>query len=794
MVPARNLPPPGGPVQTRGICGHVFETVGKPGGSRTLRSRFFRLGLLQVVAVGVVLLLAAAGGAAASYNGSHAGALRGAELQANQVLVDMLQQERTLRDQYAVTGDRAAELRYVQARAATGSALHALEGGTAGSTRPGLVRPVLSSVAAWQWWAEGLRQQVRTSGPLSALAPGLKGGDGLFVSVQTALSALAAALEADFKAALNLATGTGVAVEVFATLGDLVVVLVLVLLLRRMYLLALRPLGELATASDTIAAGGRSPIPHARRDDEIGVLSRALRNWEAVTREREAYLADQRRQTARAARIQRDLWPRIKPGLDSYEVAGACRPAQDVAGDFFDWHEWPNGLLDITVADVMGKGIGAALVMASLRAGLRAAAESLGPAERLETAASSITLGSDDEGLFVTVFHCRLDPESGELRFADAGHGYCAIRRASGELVGLGARSLPVGIQPDQKFREGRMTLSPGDMLVVYSDGLVERPDGTVELDAFADDLERAEDADDAVRRLLEHTPAPQSDDVTALVLRRLQPVTPAASSGDPRAGPRALVAAAAGPVVQRPSSEGTPVLRIKGRLDAVSHTEVRDHVHELVRSGATNVVLDFSEVVSLDSAGLGAVISGLKLVRQAGGDLRIALANQQVRTTLRLTSLDRVLRPYTSIDEAIAGLQSEEIELTVGGLGDAREYLDAVRLTLGRFLDSLSEPPSDEWRMLFELAVAEIAANIIEHAQPHSIHFEVRARGGKVTAGFTDSGQGWISPPGPAAMVDDMVERGRGLLLARTAVDEVAYERRGNANHWRLAKRLEQA
>jgi anti-anti-sigma factor len=330
--------------------------------------------------------------------------------------------------------------------------------------------------------------------------------------------------------------------------------------------------------------------------------------------------------------------------------------------------------------------------------------------------------------------------------------------------------------------------LGPGDMLVVYSDGLVERPEGSVELDAFADDLGRAEDADDAVRCLLEHTPMPQSDDVTALVLWRLQ-AAPAAPS-DAR-GPEGRELVAAGPAPRRASAR-TPVLHVRGRLDAGTQTEVRDNLRDLVRSGATNVVLDLSEVISLDSSGLGAVISGLKLLRQAGGDLRLALPNKQVRTTLKLTSLDRVLRPYSSIDEAVAGLQPEEVELNLSG-ADAANQLGAVHGALKRFLDRLARPPSEEWRMLFELAVAEIAANIIEHARPLSIRFEVTAQAGKVAAGFTDSGQGWSSPPGPAAVVDDMVERGRGLGLARAAVDEVAYERRDDANHWRLTKRLEQ-
>jgi serine phosphatase RsbU (regulator of sigma subunit) len=171
--------------------------------------------------------------------------------------------------------------------------------------------------------------------------------------------------------------------------------------------------------------------------------------------------------------------------------------------------------------------------MASLRAALRAAPEGLGPAERLGVAANSVALGSDEEGLFVTVFQCRLEPGAGELHYVDAGHGYAAIRRANGELVTLGVRSLPVGVRAEERFTEGRITLDPGDMLVVYSDGLVERADGTVELKAFRNDLESSAGAEDAVRRLLDSTPNRPADDVTVLVLRRLQtgPTAPQARS-----------------------------------------------------------------------------------------------------------------------------------------------------------------------------------------------------------------------------------------------------------------------
>jgi PAS domain S-box-containing protein len=233
-------------------------------------------------------------------------------------------------------------------------------------------------------------------------------------------------------------------------------------------------------------------------------------------------IGERKRQEERATRVQRDLWPRTPPVLPGYEVAGACRPAQEVSGDLYDWMLTSDGHLELTLADVMGKGIGAALVMATLRSALRSAPVGLGPAGKLALAATSMPLGMDEDGTFVTVFHGLLDPRSGDLRYVDAGHGYCLVRRAGGDLLPLGTRSLPLGVAPDDAFLEGRVRLAPGDTLVVYSDGLVETGDPSLDERSFGDDLAEAADAEDVVRRLLGRLPAHLADDATALVLRRV--------------------------------------------------------------------------------------------------------------------------------------------------------------------------------------------------------------------------------------------------------------------------------
>ncbi len=102
---------------------------------------------------------------------------------------------------------------------------------------------------------------------------------------------------------------------------------------------------------------------------------------------------------------------------------------------------------------------------------------------------------------------------------------------------------------------------------------------------------------------------------------------------------------------------ERVTVIAPKGRLDMASASSFRERVLQLVQSGSTHLVIDLAEVSFVDSSGLGAIIGGLKVARQAGGELRIARPNQQVLLVLDLTSLNRVLEPYGTVEEAVAGL-----------------------------------------------------------------------------------------------------------------------------------------
>jgi anti-anti-sigma factor len=104
------------------------------------------------------------------------------------------------------------------------------------------------------------------------------------------------------------------------------------------------------------------------------------------------------------------------------------------------------------------------------------------------------------------------------------------------------------------------------------------------------------------------------------------------------------------------PKGDGVAVAEMVGDLNLLCASDVRARLATAVNDGQRRLVVDLAQVNFIDSSGLGALISGLKSARQAGGDLRIARPGEQARVVLKLTTLDRVLRPYESVEDALAG------------------------------------------------------------------------------------------------------------------------------------------
>jgi predicted ester cyclase len=177
-----------------------------------------------------------------------------------------------------------------------------------------------------------------------------------------------------------------------------------------------------------------------------------------------------------ARRIQQASLPKEMPQLEDWQIAPYYQPAREVGGDFYDFLELADGRLGVVVGDATGKGVPAALMMASTRSTLRAVAqacESPGDALRRVNDPLATDIPSN---MFVTCFYAILDPNSATLSYANAGHDLPYLHR-NGEAEELRARGMPLGLMPGMSYEEGEASLGEGGCVLFYSDGLVEAHD-----------------------------------------------------------------------------------------------------------------------------------------------------------------------------------------------------------------------------------------------------------------------------------------------------------------------------
>lgn len=261
------------------------------------------------------------------------------------------------------------------------------------------------------------------------------------------------------------------------------------------------------------------------------VKVRETEQHEAV--ERAERLAEELR---RAATMQQNLLPPEPVREGKVVVAGKNIPSFDVGGDYFDFIAAEDGLLFVGLGDVAGKGMAAAMLMMNLQASVRAQVETGRPLQDV-MARLNRSIHQSVRGLrFVTLFVARIDTASGVVTYVNGGHNPPYVMRATGEIETLSSGGLLLGMFPEAEYEQGTITLSPGDLLVIYSDGVTEArapagpgeevgeefgEDRLVEFLRDARDLPAEQLVDRLIGRIREFNgPAQLADDVTVAAVR----------------------------------------------------------------------------------------------------------------------------------------------------------------------------------------------------------------------------------------------------------------------------------
>jgi serine phosphatase RsbU (regulator of sigma subunit) len=303
-----------------------------------------------------------------------------------------------------------------------------------------------------------------------------------------------------------------------------------------------RPIGLLIAGNTTNSSAYRSQI-QADSEVVVGLANLVSQVATAIRMRREIQAREQRLQQeahARerieqelhvARRIQQASLPEEVPELEGWEISPFYRSAREVGGDFYDFHLLSEGRLGLVVGDATGKGVPAALVMSTTCGMLQVTAQALdssSPGEVLSRVNETL-LARIPTNMFVTCFYAILDPKSGHLSYANAGHDLPYVRRG-GDCEELRARGMPLGLMPGMSYEEKEVVLDAGQGVLFYSDGLVEAHDSKGEMFGFPrlQSLVAQHDKDKSlVDFLMEELYSfvgegwEQEDDITLLTLER---------------------------------------------------------------------------------------------------------------------------------------------------------------------------------------------------------------------------------------------------------------------------------
>jgi|GEM_PF-2876625 len=297
------------------------------------------------------------------------------------------------------------------------------------------------------------------------------------------------------------------------------------------------PIQKLAEATSVVGTGGFHHRVKVDSRDEVGMLAASFNKMtdslETYTEELARTMSEKKamaRELDIASEIQRSLLPESCPRIDNFDIAAVSIPAREVGGDFYDFIPLPEGKWGVVIADVSGKGVPAALLMALSRSLIRAYSQDRPSVLSALELANSFMLKDMRSGMFVTCFYAVLDPAQRTLTYVNAGHNPPVVTSAGKHVRMLSASGTPLGIIEETGLREELCQLAPGDIVMMYTDGITEAMDsvgeqfGVQRLQEIARNATGLSAADiqervlTAVRTFTVNQP--QFDDMTSVVVR----------------------------------------------------------------------------------------------------------------------------------------------------------------------------------------------------------------------------------------------------------------------------------
>ncbi len=324
-------------------------------------------------------------------------------------------------------------------------------------------------------------------------------------------------------------------------------------------------------------------------------VAQLVREQQAEAKERERI----QQELAVAALIQQTLLPKELPERTGWSVDAFYRPARSVGGDFYDFIELPGDRLGVAIGDFTDKGVPAALVMATCRSVLRAAATRNNTPGAVLADVNEILVDEIPPAMFVTCLYAIIETGAGRMTLANAGHNLPYIRTGGG-VVELRATGMPLGLLPGMHYEERTFDFGDGDVMVLSSDGITEAHNPAGEMYGFARLFGRVGlvESDELVTSIVTDVEAhtgpevQQEDDITLVVVRRtLSVMDPSEVPIDPVGGARRVLAD-----FTVPSVEGNERIAIDGVEEAVAELGLEHRQLERLKTAVGETVMNAIE------------------------------------------------------------------------------------------------------------------------------------------------------------------------------------------------------